>query len=166
MSDRSVSLSSFCPAAAASPAAARPVAARPILSRLLRLAAPNLLNLLTIAGVIAFDGLFLSGAAQAAGQQTCKPALAVNRVQFSAMQPPTLERKWTAVVSADASRCATIAGYFEVGFSRMKENGIEIEFREQFIWSSPAVKVGIDFWADEAVESHWIDSVQACPCAK
>jgi hypothetical protein len=26
--------------------------------------------------------------------------------------------------------------------------------------------VGVDFWADEAVESHWIDSVQACPCAK
>ena len=48
------------------PAAARPVAARtrlllegPVLSTLLRLAAPNVLNLLAIAGMITFDGLFL-----------------------------------------------------------------------------------------------------------
>ena len=49
---------------------------------------------------------------------------------------------------------------------RQKENGGEIEFRERFQWSSPAVKVGLDFWADEAVEYYWIDSVQACPCAR
>ena len=35
-----------------------------------------------------------------------------------------------ATVSADASRCATTAGYFEVGFSRLKENAMELEFRE------------------------------------
>ena len=103
---------------------------------------------------------------QAIGQPVCKPALAFKDIHFSKMQPPTLERRWTAIVAADASRCSTTAGYFEIGFSRLKENGIEIEFREQFIWSSPSVMVGVDFWADEAVESHWIDSVQACPCAK
>jgi len=43
---------------------------------------------------------------------------------------------------------------------------MELEFREQFIWTSSAVKVSVDFWADEAVETYWIDSVQACPCAK
>ena len=43
-----------------------------------------------------------------------------------------MERKWTAVVSVDASRCATTAGSFEIIFSRQKENGLEIEFREQF----------------------------------
>ena len=68
MSDRSIanSLSSFSPAAATSPPAGRPVAARtrlllegPILPTLLRLAAPNVLNLLAIAGMITFDGLFL-----------------------------------------------------------------------------------------------------------
>ncbi len=100
------------------------------------------------------------------GEPTCKPALAIKEVQFSAMQPPTMERKWTAVVSADASRCATTAGYFETGFSRLKENGVELEFREQFIWSAPSVTVGLDFWADEAVESVWVDSIQACPCAR
>lgn len=54
-------------AAAASPAPApRPMAARtrlmlegPVLATLLRLAAPNVLNLLAIAGMITFDGLFL-----------------------------------------------------------------------------------------------------------
>jgi len=67
---------------------------------------------------------------------------------------------------ADASRCATTAGYFEIGISRMKENSIELEFRQQFIWSSPSVTISVDFAADEAVEGYWIDSVQACPCAK
>ena len=48
------------------PNTARPVAARtrmlleaPILPTLLRLAAPNVLNLLAIAGMITFDGLFV-----------------------------------------------------------------------------------------------------------
>src|SRR5205085_1577597 len=48
------------------PLPARPAAARtrlllegPVLSTLLRLAAPNILNLLAIAGMITFDGLFL-----------------------------------------------------------------------------------------------------------
>src|SRR5262245_10628496 len=60
------SLPSFSPTVATSPAPARPVAApnkllleRPVLSTLLRLAAPNVLNLLAIAGMITFDGLFL-----------------------------------------------------------------------------------------------------------
>src|SRR5919199_4510012 len=50
----------------AAPATARPMAARtrlllegPPLPTLLRLAAPNVLNLLAIAGMITFDGLFL-----------------------------------------------------------------------------------------------------------
>ena len=108
----------------------------------------------------------LIGAAQAGGPPVCKPVLAVKDVQFSAMQLPATERKWTATVTVDASRCATTAGYFEVGFLREKENGLGLEFREQFIWSVPSVKIGLDFWFDEAVESHWIDSVQACPCAR
>ena len=68
MSDRSIanSLPSFSPTVATSPAAPRPVAARtklllegPVLSTLLRLSAPNALQLLAIAGMITFDGLFL-----------------------------------------------------------------------------------------------------------
>jgi len=108
----------------------------------------------------------LAFATPAAGGPACRPALTVKDAQLSPMQSPTLERRWTATVSADASRCATTAGYFEVGFSRQKENAMDLEFREQFIWSLPAVKVSVDLWADEAVETYWIDSVQACPCAK
>jgi hypothetical protein len=110
--------------------------------------------------------LGLIGVTHAVGQPSCKPALVIKEVNFSGMQPPTGERRWTAVVAVDASRCTTTAGFFEIGFSRQKENGGEIEFRERFQWLSPAVKVGLDFWADEAVEYYWIDSVQACPCAR
>jgi putative MATE family efflux protein len=68
MSDATIATSppSFSPAVPTSPAAARPVAARtklllegPVLSTLVRLAAPNALQLLAIAGMITFDGLFL-----------------------------------------------------------------------------------------------------------
>ena len=106
-----------------------------------------------------------AGVAQIAGKSVCKPSLNLKDARLSPMQPPTLERRWTAIVTADASRCATTAGYFEVGFSRIKENSTEIEFREQFIWSAPSVLIGVDLWADEALEAYWIDSVQTCPCA-
>jgi putative MATE family efflux protein len=67
MNDQSFasSLQTFSPATAVKPVA-RPMAARttlllegPILPTLFRLAAPNVMNLLAIAGMITFDGLFL-----------------------------------------------------------------------------------------------------------
>jgi putative MATE family efflux protein len=67
MNDQSVasSLKTFSPAIPVKPVA-RPMAARttlllegPILPTLFRLAAPNVMNLLAIAGMITFDGLFL-----------------------------------------------------------------------------------------------------------
>jgi hypothetical protein len=87
----------------------------------------------------------------------CRPALAFKEVQFSQVQPPTMERKWTA------------AGYFEVVFSRLKENAPEIEFREEFMWMSfewlpPSMKVEVDFSADEAVQRYWFDNITPCPC--
>ena len=109
----------------------------------------------------------LTGATQALGRELCRPALAIKDVQFSEMQAPTWERKWTAIVSVDASRCTTNStGSFEIVFSRQKENGVEIEFSEKFTWSSPAVTVAVDFWADEAVERYWISNVSACVCAQ
>ena len=114
-----------------------------------------------LAGTIA-----LVSATQAAGQPLCRPVLAVGQVQMSAMQPPTLQRKWTAVVSVDASPCATIAGSFEIGFSRLKENGPEFDFHEPFRWRSPAVQVSVDFAPDEAVQTYWLDYVAPCPCLK
>jgi hypothetical protein len=109
----------------------------------------------------------LIGASQAIGQEVCKPALSISNVQFSKWQLPTLERKWTATVAVDASRCApNTAGTFEIGFLRLVENGVDIEFTEEFVWMSPAVNVGVDFWANEAVGRSWINKVSACPCAK
>ena len=114
------------------------------------------------AGIVALIGM-----TQAPGQQLCRPALAIKDVQFSQMQAPTWERKWTAVVSVDASRCTmNSTGSFEIVFSRQKENGVEIEFSERFTWSPPAVTVAVDFWADEAVERYWISNVSACVCAR
>jgi hypothetical protein len=103
--------------------------------------------------------------ATTAGGEPCTPALAVKEVHFSQMQAPNLERKWTAVVSVDASRCAAnSAGYFEIVFTRLKEIGPDVEFREQFIWLPPSVKVGVDFAADEAVERYRIDNITLCSC--
>ena len=68
MSDRSAvnSLSAPSPTHAPGPATVRPAAARtrlllegPVLPTLLRLSAPNILNLLAIGGMITFDGLFV-----------------------------------------------------------------------------------------------------------
>src|ERR1700730_11366062 len=101
---------------------------------------------------------------QAVAQQTCRPALAFKEVRLSEMKPPTLERKWTAVLSVDASRCATTSGRFEIVFSRLKEIGTQIEFREQFMWQSDEMEVSVDFWADEAVEGYCVPNVAACPC--
>ena len=109
--------------------------------------------------------LALAGTTQASSQPVCRPALAFKNIQFSPMQPPTLERRWTAIVAVDASRCAAdSAGYFEIVFVRLLEIGPDLEFREQFVWLPPSVKVGVDFGAYEAVERYRIDGVTPCAC--
>jgi hypothetical protein len=118
-----------------------------------------------ISGLIA-SALALANAGQAASQAVCRPKLSITGAQFSEMIPPTLERKWTASVVVDASRCAANAsGFFDLGLTRLKENGYEIDFRERFAWLAPSVKVSVDFWADEAVEQYWIENVTPCRCA-
>jgi hypothetical protein len=106
----------------------------------------------------------LTSVTQAAGQRTCRPALAFKEVRFSQMRPPSMERKWSAVLSVDASRCATTSGRFGIGFSRLKETGPEIDFQEQFTWKPASVEVSIDLSADEAVEGYWLNDVVPCPC--
>ena len=123
------------------------------------------MNRARLVGLLAC-GIGLAGTAHAAGPQVCRPALTVSDVKFSAMQPPTMGRTWTALVSVDASHCATTVGHFEIGFSRLKENGPEVDFREQFSWQPRVVNVSVDFWADEAVESYWLNAIAACPCRR
>ena len=105
------------------------------------------------------------GMADAVSAEPCKPNLDIKDVHFSQMQPPTMERKWSALVAVDASGCAAnSAGYFEIVFVRLLEIGPEREFREQFVWMPPLVKVGVDFGAYEAVERYRIDNVTPCTC--
>jgi hypothetical protein len=158
MTDRSIGniLSTF---SMASPFARAPSCRAAARTTLVRSFVPGLL-----AGALGF-----LNATQAASQQVCRPALAFTDVQFSKMQRPTLERKWSAVVLVDASRCvANAAGYFEIVFSRSKEIGMEAEFREEFMWMgddrTPALKVEVDFWADEAVERYWFGPITPCVC--
>jgi len=107
----------------------------------------------------------LTVATDAVGELACRPTLGFEEVHFSKMQAPTLERRWTAVVSVDTSGCAAnSSGYFEIVFTRLKEIGPDIEFRERFIWLPPSVKVGVDFAADEAVGRYRIDNITPCPC--
>jgi hypothetical protein len=120
----------------------------------------------TLIAVLVASELAFASVAQAAGDAVCRPKLTVTGVQFSEMIPPTLERKWTATVMVDASRCAANAsGYFDLGITRQKETGYELDFRERFVWLAPSVKIGVDFAADEAVERYWIENVTPCKCA-
>lgn len=104
-------------------------------------------------------------AARAIAEDTCKPALAIGDVHFTEMQPPTLSRTWSAVVSVDPSHCAAKAtGTFDIVFVREKETAPDLEFRERFAWRAPSVRVQVDLDRDEAVQSYRIDSVTSCVC--
>ena len=114
-----------------------------------------------VAGIVA-----LAGVTQASGQPLCRPALAFKGVAFSPMEPPTMQRKWTARVSVDASRCAANStGTFEIVFTRLQEFGPDTEFSEKFIWAAPEVAVAVTFAPTEAVQDYRIGRLTACPCA-
>jgi hypothetical protein len=119
-----------------------------------------------IAGCLA-GAIGLVGVTQAAGQPVCRPVLGFKQVRFSSMQPPTMARTWTAVMSVDASGCAAnSSGHFHIVLSQLKENAPDSEFRERFVWQAPAVEVAVDFSADEAVAGYRVDTVAPCPCGR
>jgi hypothetical protein len=107
----------------------------------------------------------LTGRSHAVAADTCMPALAFKEVHFSPMQPPTMQRRWSASIAVDASRCAAnAAGQFEIVFVRLKETAPDAEFRQQFTWHGPVAHVDVDFWADEAVARYWFDKITPCTC--
>lgn len=110
----------------------------------------------------------IAGAAQAAAKESCTPVLAFEHVKVTeALQPPASGRLWFAVVSVDASACeADAKGSFEIVFSRLKENAPDLAFREEFVWASPAVQVGLHLAADEAIGRHWVGSIESCACGR
>ena len=101
------------------------------------------------------------------GGVLCHPKLAVTDVQFSEMIPPTLERKWTAIVSVDISKClADSSGYFDIVFTRLSENAPDLEFSERFAWRPPSIDVAVNFAANEAVQHFRVGNVTSCTCIK
>jgi hypothetical protein len=106
----------------------------------------------------------LSGATQSVAQQACKPVLEIKETRLSAMKPPTLERRWVAELSVDASPCAAQAGRFQIGLTRLTEGGPDLQFTETFEWRPGTLEVSINFWPDEAVQDYWIANVVPCPC--
>jgi hypothetical protein len=109
--------------------------------------------------------LTLIGITPAIAQNLCRPALTINEALLSPIEPSNLQRKWTATVSADTSECAVNSGgFFDIVFTRLSENAPDLEFRQRFAWSPFAVKVAMDFAADEAVGRYWIENVTPCIC--
>lgn len=120
-----------------------------------------ILALLLLAGL----GLIVPSVTRAVAGEMCTPALSIRDVHFTKMQPPIFSRTWSAIVSVDAPHCPTNAsGTFDVVFVRESETAPDLEFREQFVWRAPFVKIHLDFDADEAVQSYRIDNVSACAC--
>jgi hypothetical protein len=115
---------------------------------------------------LAAAAVALAGVSYALAESSCRPTLAFKHVAFSPMQPPTMQRKWTALVSVDASRCvAGSTGHFEIAFTRLQEFGPDTEAHEEFTWAAPEVTVAINFAPSEAVEHYRIGAITPCPCA-
>jgi hypothetical protein len=102
---------------------------------------------LFIYGITA-SALGVASVAPVNGNPLCHPKLTVTDVQFSQMNPPTLERKWTAIVSIDATGCQTdSSGDFDIVFTRLSENAPDLEFSERFAWRPPSIDVAVNFAA-------------------
>ena len=115
--------------------------------------------------ILLAGSIVLAGATQTVAQPVCRPYLSVQEVRLSGVR--NLERKWTAVLDADASRCAATSGRFQIYFVREKENAPELEFSETFTWQAGELGTGqieasIGLWIDEAVHDY---RVYAAPCA-
>ena len=104
------------------------------------------------------------GAAQSLAGEACKPQLSFKDVRFSEIRMHNWRRTWSAVLAADASRCATEGGRFDIAFVRLIEVGPDLPFTEQFTWRPGEFEVSAEFAFDEAVASYSIGYVAPCAC--
>jgi hypothetical protein len=119
---------------------------------------------LFIFGIVA-SMLGVASVVPVAGDPLCHPTLTVIDVQFSEMIAPALERKWTAIVLVDASRCQpSSSGHFELVFTQLSEFGPDLEFRELYEWRPPFVEVAVNFSANEAVQHFQVENITSCVC--
>jgi hypothetical protein len=112
--------------------------------------------------ILLAGSIVLFSATQSLGQPTCKPHLSVQEVRFSEVL--NQQRRWTAVLAVDASRCADASGRFDIKFIRLKEMTPDLPFTERFTWREGQVEVSVEFWADEAVHDYSISHVAPCAC--
>jgi hypothetical protein len=106
--------------------------------------------------------LVLLGVTPAVAGKLCKPVLSLRDARVS--EAREMHRTWTGILTADASRCSTASGQFDVQFTRLKETAPDLQFMERFTWVSGQSEVSLDFWWDEWLEDNRIISIAPCPC--
>jgi hypothetical protein len=90
----------------------------------------------------------------------------IAQAQLSEVDHSTAERRWTALLSVDASRCVPGAsGSFQLALLRLKKNPPDLALRERVAWQRPTATAEVPFAADEAVGPAWIEEVSPCACA-
>ena len=110
-------------------------------------------------------GLFVAACAtQATAGPVCKPHLAFRQVNFSPINYETMERRWSATLSVDASRCDTASGRFEILFLLMSETAPDNDLARAFTWAPGLIEVAVDVTANEWVDGYWLQGIAACPC--
>jgi hypothetical protein len=107
----------------------------------------------------------LAGAAPAtAAPALCKPALTFRQVSFSPIDYETMQRRWSATLSVDASSCATASGQFEILFALWSETAPDDDLIRAFTWTPGLTAVAVDVTANEAIGRYWLQNVATCPC--
>jgi hypothetical protein len=103
-------------------------------------------------------------AMQATAAPICKPHLAFRQVNFSPINYETMERRWSATLAVDASRCATTSGRFEILFVLMSETAPDDDLTRTFTWAPGLIDVAVDLTANEWFDGYWLQGIAACPC--
>jgi hypothetical protein len=107
-------------------------------------------------------------AAMAAGDAqpaiTCKPILSIKNVRQLRAPIASQSWTWTAIITADASYCATASGRFEIDFIRIKEHAPDLQFTETYQWFPGRFEVAVELAADEAILKYRIGFIAPCVC--
>jgi hypothetical protein len=112
--------------------------------------------------ILLAGSVMLCGTTPSPGEPTCRPILSVESARLSAVKDQ--QRKWLAVLRADASRCATPVGRVTIDFIRLKENAPDLPFTEPFTWADGRTELAVPLWADEAVLDYAIGAIAPCAC--
>lgn len=127
---------------------------------------PSLERVLKAFRCLAFGLIALVAATPATAAPLCKPALAFQHVSFSPIDYETMQRRWSATLSVDASPCATTSGRFEILFALWSETAPDDDLIRTFTWTPGATTATVDVAAHEAIGRYWLQTIAPCPCRK